>query len=126
MNTPLSSNGGNVSTTQPHHSLKRQLSSSSESSTDDEEESLPLADVVSCLHCKYPQLNLPQYLSVLKDHGIVYAESVGGFEKGDYIGLGMAKGAVGPFLVGVKKALKLEKKEKKCAKYTEKENEFLN
>jgi hypothetical protein len=66
--------------------------------------------------------SLGTYLPILKAQGIVYAESVSGFEKGYYVGLGMAEGAVGPFLVGVKKALKSEKKEKKRTKYMDKEN----
>jgi hypothetical protein len=74
------------------------------------------------LNNKYPLLGLPQYLSTLKAQGIVYAESVGSFDKEYYVGLGMAEGAVGPFLTGVKKALKL-KKETKRAKYVDKENE---
>ena len=88
---------------------------------DGEEESLPLTDVVAHLDRKYPKLALPQYLPILKVQGIVYAESVGGFEKDYYVGLGMADGAIGPFLAGVKKALKSERK-KKCSKYMEKEN----
>jgi len=75
------------------------------------------------LNNKYPLLGLPQYLPALKAQGIVYAESVGSFEKEYYVRLGMAEGAVGPFLMGVKKALKSKKKEKKRAKYVDKENE---
>src|SRR5258708_24104436 len=82
-----------------------------ECSTYGEEESLPLTNVMTHLNNKYPLLGLLQYLPTLKAHGIVYAESVGGFEKGFYVGLGMTEGAVGPFLMGVKKALKLKKKE---------------
>ena len=59
----------------------------------------------------------------LKAHGVVYAESVGSFEKGYYIGLGMAEGAVRPFLTGVKKTLKLKRKKTKRAKHEDKENE---
>jgi hypothetical protein len=121
-NTPFGSTGGNVSTTRPFGSLKRRLSSASESSLDGEE-SLSLADVVTCLDKKYPQLALLQYLPILKDQGIVYADSVGSFEKDYYIGLGMPEGAVGPFLSGVKKALKSERK-KKRSKYFEKENNY--
>jgi hypothetical protein len=75
------------------------------------------------LNNKYPLLGLPQYLPTLKAHGIVYAESVGSFEKGYYVELGMAEGAVGPFLTGVKKALKLKRKKTKRAKHVDKENE---
>lgn len=125
-NTPLGSNGRNLPTTpsRPSRRIKRQLSSPPESSSDSEEESLLLADVVARLDRKYPQLVLPQYLPVLKDHGIVYAESVGGFENEYYIGLGMAEGAVRPFLDGVKRTLKMGRKEKKRAKYLGKENEY--
>jgi hypothetical protein len=125
-NAPLGSSGGNVPTTpsQPSRGIKRQLSSASKSSADSEEESLPLADVVAHLDPKYLWLNLPQYLHVLKDKGIFYAESVGSFEKEYYVRLGMAEGAVGLFLTGVKKALKSHKKKKKCAKYLDKENEY--
>ncbi|KIM35687.1 hypothetical protein M413DRAFT_56413, partial [Hebeloma cylindrosporum] len=75
-NTPLGSSGGNVPMNQPSRGLKRQLSSASESSAESDGESLPLTDVVARLHRRYPQLALPQYLSILKDQGIVYAESV--------------------------------------------------
>lgn len=79
-----------------------------------------------CLNKKYPQLALLQYLPILKDQGIVYADSVGSFEKDYYIGLGMPEDAVGPFLSGVKKALKLERKKKRRlrSKYLEKENNY--
>ena len=87
---------------------------------DGKEESLPLADIVACLNHKYPQLALLQYLLILKDQGIMYAESVGGFEKDYYV---KAEGAVRPFLTGVKKALKSVRK-KKCSKYLEKENKY--
>jgi hypothetical protein len=125
-NAPLGSSGGNVPTTpsQPSRSIKCQLSSASKSSADSEEESLPLADVVAHLDPKYPWLNLPQYLHLSKDKGIFYAESVGSFKKEYYVRLGMAEGAVGLFLTGVKKALKSHKKKKKCAKYLDKENEY--
>ena len=126
-NTPFGSSGGNVSTARPSGSLKRRLSSVSDSSLDgSEDETLQLAEVVAHLNHKYLQLSLLQYLPKLKDQGIVYAESVGDFKKEYYIRLGMAEGAVGPFLTGVRKALKLKKKNTKRSKNLEKENNYYN
>lgn len=120
----VGSNPKNTTAAQPSRGLKHQLSSASESSTDSEEESLPLADVVARLDKKYPRLSFPQYLPILKRKGIVYAESVGGFDTEYYVGLGMAEGAVGAFISGVKRALKSEKEKKKRVKYFDKGNKM--
>jgi hypothetical protein len=47
---------------------------------------------------------------------------VGGFDTEYYVGLGMAEGAVGAFIAGVKRALKSEKEKKKRVKYFDKGN----
>ena len=120
----VGSNPRNITAAQPYRGLKRQLSSTSESSTDTEEESLLLADVVARLDKKYPQLSFPQYLPILKRKGIVYAESVGGFDIEYYVGLGMAEGAAGVFIAGVKRALKSEKEKKKRVEYFNKGNKM--
>jgi hypothetical protein len=73
---------------------------------------------------KYPQLFFAQYLPILKRKGIVYAESVDGFDATYYVSLSMVEGAVGPFTAGVKKALKSDNKKKKRVKYTEKAMEM--
>jgi len=57
-----------------------------------------------------------QYLPLLKKCGIVYADTVNDFKKEFYLELGIPEGAVGPFMSGVKKALKCEKREKKQAR----------
>ena len=88
-------------------------------STDSDEESLPIADVITQLHRKYPRLNFPQYLPLLEGQGIVYAESVTGFDEEYFTSLGIAEGAVKPFLLGVRKVMR---KEKKRAKVSNKEN----
>jgi hypothetical protein len=96
---------------QPSRGIKRQLSPDSESSTDaEEEESLTLAHVVARLDRKYPQLFFAQYLLILKRNGIVYAESVDGFDATYYVSLGMVEGAVGLFIAGVKKRVKYMEK----------------
>ena len=55
-------------------------------------------------------------MPLLEEKGIVYVESTFDFDRKFYIDLGLAEGAVGPFLGGVKKALAREKREKKWAR----------
>jgi hypothetical protein len=52
----------------------------------------------------------------LEEQGIVYAESVSDFDCDYFINLGMAEGAIGPFLKGVNKALRREKNKRKKAR----------
>jgi hypothetical protein len=62
----------------------------------------------------------------LANKGIVYAESAVDFEKNFDLELGITEGAIGPFMKGIGRALyreKSEKKEKKRAKFDDKENQ---
>ena len=103
--------------------LKRTQSAASISSDDSQNgEALPISDILADLHLKFPKLNLPQYEAVLKEHGIVYGESVGDFDRNFYVGLGMVPGSVVPFMNGVFKAVKQQKKERKRTKIGDKEN----
>jgi len=88
----------------------------SDSGEDSDAKSLLLSLILNDLDVKFPKLNLPQYMPLLEEKGIVYVESVFDFDRKYYIDLGLAEGAVGPFLGGVKKALACEKREKKQAK----------
>lgn len=109
----------------PSHRSKRARSptpDSSDVSTDSE--SLPLTEVLADLNTKYPKLHFDQYEAILEEHGIVYVESVSEFMKGFFVGLGMAEGAVGPFLKGTRKALLREKRDRKLARVDHKENEI--
>lgn len=90
--------------------------------SDSDGEALSLSDVLDQLHRKFPKLNLLQYLPTLKQHGIVYAETISDFDKDFYTGLGMAEGAVGRFMSGVKKILGHEKRAKKRVRVYNKEN----
>jgi len=87
-------------------------------------ESLPLNEVLADLNTKYPKLHFDQYEAILEKHGIVYAESVGEFSRDFFVGLGMAEGAVGPFLKGTRKALLREKRDRKQARVDDKENDI--
>ncbi|KAF9524688.1 hypothetical protein CPB83DRAFT_897732 [Crepidotus variabilis] len=105
-------------------SQKRSCTPKSASESDLDIEPLPLSEVINNLHLHYPLLDLPQYPPALKKKGIVYANSVSTFPRDFYVGSGMAEGAVGPFLAGVRKARK-NKKEKhlcKCSHISDKEN----
>ena len=96
------------------HGSKRKHSPSPDSSSDDtESESLPLVNVLADLDMKYPKLHYPQYESVLEERGLVYAEGVAEFSWEFFRELGMAEGAIGPFLKGMKKALFHEKRDRK-------------
>lgn len=92
-----------------------------ESDSDGDEEALTLADAINRLHRKFPRLDLPQYIPLFEQEGIIYAETVAEFSKDFYLGLGMTEGAVGRFLSGVKRILELEKREKKRARAYNKE-----
>jgi hypothetical protein len=71
-----------------------------------------LADVLKILNQKYPQLNLPQYMPLLEQEKIMYAETVLEFDKDYLVGLGIPKGAARPLLKGVEKVVGCEKKER--------------
>lgn len=110
---------------EPLPGLKRTHSVASISSNDSQDgESLPLSIILADLHLKFPKLNLPQYEAVLEEHGIVYGDCVADFDRNFYISLGMAQGAVGPFLKGVRKAVNQEKRDRKYAKFGDKENGY--
>jgi hypothetical protein len=97
------------------HGMKRLRSIiSSEISTDSDEEQLLLADVLEIPNKKYPQINLPQYMPILKEEKILYAETVLEFDKDYLVGLGIPEGAARPLLKGVEKVVGRRKKEKKC------------
>lgn len=115
-NGPLSNSHTTNNSPSPTRGLKRLNSSTSDSSEDSNAESLSLSLILDHLDVKFPKLNLPQYMPLLEEKGIVYVESVFDFDRKYYIDLGLAEGAVGPFLGGVKKALAREKREKKRAK----------
>lgn len=91
------------------------VSTEESSGSDSDEEALLLSDVINRLHRKFPLLNLPQYIPLLKQVGIVYAGTVAEFGRDFYIDLGMTEGAVGRFLSGVKRILELKKREQKRA-----------
>jgi hypothetical protein len=59
----------------------------------------------------------------LANKGIIYAESALDFEKDFYLELGIAEGAIGPFMKGIGRSLHREKKERKRAKVDDKENQ---
>ncbi|KJA12722.1 hypothetical protein HYPSUDRAFT_152273, partial [Hypholoma sublateritium FD-334 SS-4] len=86
---------------------------SSDSDGDSDEEALRLSDVIHRLHRKFPLLNFPQYMPLLKQEGIIYAETVANFSEDFYTDLGLTEGAVGQFLSSVKRILGSEKREKK-------------
>lgn len=81
-----------------------------------------LCDVIDRLHRKFPRLDLPRYVPLFEQEGIVYAETVAEFSKDFYIHLGMTEGAAGRFLSGVKRILELEKRAKKRARAYNKES----
>lgn len=105
----------------PAHTRKRPRSITSENSTDSDEEPLPLADVLEILNQKYPQINLPQYMPILEQEKIVYAETVLEFEKDYLVGLGIPEGAARPLLKGVEKVVGRGKKEKKRARTSQRQ-----
>ncbi|EDR12464.1 uncharacterized protein LACBIDRAFT_311891 [Laccaria bicolor S238N-H82] len=115
-NGPLGNSRITNNSPSPTRGLKRLNSSTSDSSEDSNAESLSLSLILDDLDVKFPKLNLPQYMPLLEEKGIVYVESVFDFDRKYYIDLGLAEGAVGPFLGGVKKALARGKREKKRAK----------
>ncbi|KJA23054.1 hypothetical protein HYPSUDRAFT_201616 [Hypholoma sublateritium FD-334 SS-4] len=105
--------------------LKRSLSAvltEESSGSDSDEEALLLSDVINRLHRKFPLLDLPQYIPLLKQAGIVYADTVTEFDRDFYIDLGMTEGGVGRFLSGVKRILEFKKREQKRARIYNKEN----
>ena len=60
-------------------------------------------------------------MPLFKEHKILYAETVLEFDVDYFVGLGIPEGAVRPLLVGIRKALAHEKKEKKRARVYRKE-----
>ena len=82
-----------------------------------------ISDILTELHVKYLKLNFLQYEVILANKGIVCAESVINFDKDFYLDLGFAKGAIGPFVKGISRALHCERREKKHAKLGDKENQ---
>ncbi|KAF8811481.1 hypothetical protein BYT27DRAFT_7277025 [Phlegmacium glaucopus] len=120
-NNPLASASSANQYSYPRSSLKRAISYSTDDDTDSE--SLTISDILTELHVKYPKLNFPQYKVVLANNGIVYTESVIDFDKDFYLDLGIAEGAIGPFMKGISRALHRERKEKKRAKLGDKENQ---
>ncbi len=86
---------------------------SSDSDSEEEEEALPISDVIHRLHRKFPLLNFPQCMPLLKKEGIVYAETAISFHEDFYLDLGLTEGAVSQLLLGVKSMLRSEKREKK-------------
>jgi hypothetical protein len=89
--------------------LKRRLSLTSEDLSDSDEESPLVSDILQIIDRKYPQLNLPQYMPLLEEQKIVYAETVLEFDVDYFVGLGIPEGAVRPLLEGVRKALRSKK-----------------
>ena len=97
--------------------LKRRLSDISLSSSDESDvECLTIAAILDDFDIKYPQQNFGQYKAMLKDQGIIYAESALEFGEEYYVQQGMAAGSVGIFLRGVAKAIKRQIRDKKRAK----------
>jgi len=128
INNPLAdSNASNIDldSVGDKRGIKRRVSQtlSSSDESDSETESLLVISVLDKLDVKYPKLNFPQYATSLAKEGIVYARSVPNFSRDYYRELGMAAGAVGPFLEGIGKALTQEKKARKIARREEKENQ---
>ncbi|KJA28245.1 hypothetical protein HYPSUDRAFT_130137 [Hypholoma sublateritium FD-334 SS-4] len=124
-NAPLAKPHVNPAVGPSTRGLKRSHSADfSEESTDSDgdEEALSLSDVIDRLHRKFPRLNLPQYVPLFEQEGIVYAETVAEFSKDFYIHLGMTEGAVNRLLPGVKRILELEKRARKRARAYDKEN----
>jgi hypothetical protein len=117
-NNPLgdSSHHNILGASHPTHGFKRLRSITSENSTDSDdsdEEPLALADVLETLNQKYPQINLPQYMPILEQEKIVYAETVLEFDKDYLVGLGIPEGETRSLLKGVEKVVGRRKKEKK-------------
>lgn len=91
--------------------MKRRLSVTSEDLSDNDDESPLVSDILQVIDRKYSQLNLPQYMPLLEEQKIVYAETVLEFEVDYFVGLGIPEGAVRP-LAGVRKTLQSKKKAK--------------
>lgn len=92
---------------------------SSDSESESDSEPIPIASVLDKLDGKRSALNFHQYKAALERDGIAYACSVGDFDRDFYVKkIGMAEGAVGPFLRGVKKMLDASKRAAKRAKHS--------
>ena len=97
------------------------VSSEESSDSDDDEEALLLSDVITRLHHKFPQLNLPQYMPLFERDNIVYAKTVANFTKDFYIELGLTEGAVSQLLSSIKRILISEKRDRKRVRAYERE-----
>ena len=118
----------NDSPTQVASGSKRSHNSidSSDSESESDVEPIPIASVLDKLDGKRSALKFHQYKAALERDGIAYACSVGDFDREFYVKrIGMAEGAVGPFLRGVKRMLDTSRKAAKRAKHNNdgKENE---
>lgn len=121
-NSPLGDTSQhNVSVDNAPRGSKRRRSPTPEISTDDDDESLSISDALQIIHPKYPQLNLPQYMPLLEEHNILYAETVLEFDVDHFVELGIPEGAVRPLFVGVRKALARKRKEKKRVRVYQRE-----
>jgi hypothetical protein len=116
INNPLGDTSRHNISQNDDNGLKRRLSLTSEDLSDSDEESPLVSDILKVIDHKYPQLNFPQYMPLLEEQKIVYAETVLEFEVDYFVGLGIPEGAVRPLLAGVRKALKRHKRAKKCAR----------
>lgn len=100
------------------HGLKHDHSIFSDDATDSDEEALTLSEVLQTLYCKYPRLDLPQYMPLFEKEKIIYAETILKFDWEYLVQLGIAKGAVDILMAGVQKVLHQEKKERKRARHS--------
>lgn len=92
---------------------KSRVPASTDSDESDEEFFLPypdIATVLADLHKSYPAFNFPSYEAALKGKGIMYANSAVDFDRDYYQKLGLADGAIGPFLAYCKKVVKRVRK----------------
>lgn len=74
----------------------------SDEETDDEEPPQGIDDILTSIHSRYPAMNLPQYSSMLKEHGIFYLPTATHFSGRFYMEkVGMSEGAAFTFHTGV-------------------------
>lgn len=90
----------------------------SNSELESDSEPISIASVLDKLDGKQSALKFCQYKAALEWDGIAYACSVGDFDQEFYVKkIGMAEGAVGPFLRGVKKMLDVSRKAAKRSRH---------
>lgn len=98
-----------MGTAQPSTGTKRtrNIESSSDEEVSKEGTAIPIEEVLASLHLKRPTLNYPQYKTVLKKAGVIYASTALDLDPAFYEGkeIGMPRGAVGDFLRAVKRAM---------------------